>query len=134
MEPALSFIATNSVERLLEKGISPASQEFLVELLRSDLLVLGTASALPEGGHNLSFRTVGTKSGERAVFAFTSASAFSFYRSKFELPEMDTMELHAEDFFSAVCKTYDVVINYGHAVSPYVAKGSLVPADEAAPQ
>jgi hypothetical protein len=125
------FEPTTEAEKLLAGGTSFESKDFLVELLRSDIVVLGKATPLEKGGHTLHFRTVGTRAGGSAVFAFTSQEAFSFYQKRYGLADMETLDLHAEDFFSAVCHSYDVVLNYGHSVAPYFPKGSLIPADTA---
>ncbi len=133
MQTQNDFSPTNNIERLLQAGASFDSKEFLFEILRTDLLILAKATPLPQGGHNLSFRTAATKSGGLAVFAFSSKPAYTYYRSKFELPEQDFVELHAEDFIASVYDKFDIVLNYGHGNSPYLPKGSLVPSEQSAP-
>jgi hypothetical protein len=130
-ETLAPFEPTNELERMLASGVDIGSEEFVVELLKSEIVLWASVSDEPDQPNTLVLRTSEDEEGNPVAHAFTSAEAFDYYLKQNNLDEQDCVDLSGESLFIAAGKTHSILFNMGHELSPFFPKESLVPADEA---
>ncbi len=123
------FEPTNELERMLASGVDIGSEEFVVELLRAEIVLWASVSDKPDQPNTLILRTSEDEEGNPVAHAFTSPEAFNYYLKINGLGEEDCVDLSGASRFIAAGKTHSILFNMGHDVSPFFPKESLVPAD-----
>jgi hypothetical protein len=116
---------TNELERLLDAGEDCYSPKFLGVLMATELCVWAVP-AEPGSDRALSLRVSVADNGDKLVWAFTSAAAFSWFLTDRNVPPQEAIHMAGSDFFEAVGRDHDVTLNIGHEVSPYYPMGSVV--------